>query len=77
MPGIIGPVTRGDLQYAAMWKVAQRMTKKPVKFGTIGPELVAFAVQDKHYKSVKDRILRDHRRAERGAARRSPTPAVR
>ena len=57
MPGINGPVTRGDLQYAAMWKVAQRMTKKPVKFGTIGPELVAFAVQDKHYKSMKDRIL--------------------
>ena len=57
MPGINGPVTRGDLQYAAMWKVAQRMTKKPVKFGTIGPELVAFAVQDRHYKSIKDRIL--------------------
>ena len=57
MPGINGPVTRGDLQYAALWKVAQRMTKKPVKFGTIGPELVAFAVTDKHYKSVKDRIL--------------------
>jgi 5-methyltetrahydropteroyltriglutamate--homocysteine methyltransferase len=57
MPGIVGPVTRGDLQYAAMWKVAQRMTKKPVKFGTIGPELVAFAVTDKYYKSVKDRIL--------------------
>ena len=57
MPGINGPVSRGDLQYTAMWKVAQRMTKKPVKFGTIGPELVAFAVQDKHYKSIKDRIL--------------------
>jgi len=57
MPGINGPVTRGDLQYAAMWKVAQRMTGKPVKFGTIGPELVAFAVKDAHYKSVKDRIL--------------------
>src|ERR1051325_8255756 len=56
MPGIAGPVTRGDLQYAAMFKVAQRMTKKPVKFGTIGPELVAFAVQDRHYKSIKDRI---------------------
>ena len=28
-----------------------------MKFGTIGPELVAFAVQDKYYKSVKDRIL--------------------
>jgi len=57
MPGISGPVTRGDLQYAAMFKVAQRMTKKPVKFGTIGPELVAFAVQDRHYKSIKDRIF--------------------
>ncbi|MEJ2375375.1 MAG: cobalamin-independent methionine synthase II family protein [Pseudolabrys sp.] len=57
MPGIAGPVTRGELQYAAMWKVAQRMTKKPVKFGTIGPELVAFAVQDRHYKTLKDRIL--------------------
>jgi 5-methyltetrahydropteroyltriglutamate--homocysteine methyltransferase len=57
MPGIGGPVTRGDLQYAAMWKTAQRLTRKPVKFGTIGPELVAFAVSDRYYKSVKDRIL--------------------
>jgi len=57
MPSIVGPVGRGDLQYAAMWKTAQRMTKKPVKFGTIGPELVAFAVSDHHYPNVKDRIL--------------------
>ncbi len=57
MSGIVGPVGRGDLQYAAMWKAAQRMTKKPVKFGTIGPELVAFAVTDRHYKSIRDRIL--------------------
>ncbi len=33
------------------------MTSKPVKFGTIGPELVAFAVTDDYYKSIKDRIL--------------------
>jgi 5-methyltetrahydropteroyltriglutamate--homocysteine methyltransferase len=57
MPGIAGPVTRGDLQYAAMWKTSQRLTKKPVKFGTIGPELVAFAVSDNYYKNIKDRIL--------------------
>jgi 5-methyltetrahydropteroyltriglutamate--homocysteine methyltransferase len=57
MAGISGPVTRGDLQYAAMWKTAQRRTKKPVKFGTIGPELVAFAVADRHYKSIRDRIM--------------------
>ena len=51
------PVTRGELQYAAIWKVAQRLTRKPVKFGTIGPELVAFAVEDRHYKTIRDRIL--------------------
>ncbi len=46
MPRIVGPVGRGDLQYVEMWKAAQRMTSKPVKFGTVTPELVAFAVQD-------------------------------
>jgi 5-methyltetrahydropteroyltriglutamate--homocysteine methyltransferase len=57
MPKITGPVGRGKLQYTAMWKASQRLTNRPVKFGTIGPELVAFAVRDTHYKSVKDRIL--------------------
>jgi 5-methyltetrahydropteroyltriglutamate--homocysteine methyltransferase len=57
MPSIVGPVGRGELQYAAMWKAAQRMTKRPVKFGTIGPELLAFAVADHHYKNIRDRIL--------------------
>src|SRR3990167_4868836 len=57
MPSITGPVGRGELQYTAMWKTAQRLTKKPVKFGTITPELVAFAVADHHYENVRDRIL--------------------
>jgi 5-methyltetrahydropteroyltriglutamate--homocysteine methyltransferase len=56
MPSIVGPVGRGDMQYATMWKSAQRLTHKPVKFGTVTPELVAFAVQDFHYKDVRDRI---------------------
>ncbi len=57
MPSVVGPIERGDLQYTAMWKTAQRLTKKPVKFGTIAPELVAFAVADSHYPGVKERIL--------------------
>ena len=57
MPSIVGPVGRGDMQYAEMWKAAQRLTEKPVKFGTVTPELVAFAVQDLHYKSLPDRIM--------------------
>jgi len=57
MPAIVGPVGRGNLQYAEIWKVAQRLTGKPVKFGTVTPELVAFAVQDSHYKTLPERIM--------------------
>ena len=57
MPTLVGPVSRGEMQYAEMFKAAQRMTEKPVKFGTVTPELVAFAVQDEHYKSLPDRIM--------------------
>jgi 5-methyltetrahydropteroyltriglutamate--homocysteine methyltransferase len=54
-PRIVGPIGRGNLQYAAMWKVAQRMTRKPVKFGTILPELLAASVADDHYKDPIER----------------------
>ena len=57
MPAIVGPVGRGRLQYAELWKVAQRFTTKPVKFGTVTPELVAFAVQDRYYKDLPERIM--------------------
>jgi 5-methyltetrahydropteroyltriglutamate--homocysteine methyltransferase len=57
MPKIVGPVGRGELQYAELYKAAQRMTAKPVKFGTVTPELVAFAVQDTHYKDLPSRIM--------------------
>src|SRR5512145_1935019 len=56
MPKIVGPVGRGEMQYAELFKAAQRLTHKPVKFGTVTPELVAFAVQDEHYKSLPERI---------------------
>ncbi len=57
MPKIVGPLGPGEMQYAEIWKAAQRLTKKPVKFGTVTPELVAFAVQDEHYKDLPSRIL--------------------
>lgn len=56
MPKLVGPVTRGEMQYAEIFKAAQRLTTKPVKFGTVTPELVAFAVQDEHYKDIPERI---------------------
>jgi 5-methyltetrahydropteroyltriglutamate--homocysteine methyltransferase len=45
------------MQYTEIWKTAQRLTTKPVKFGTVTPELVAFAVQDEHYKDLPERIM--------------------
>jgi 5-methyltetrahydropteroyltriglutamate--homocysteine methyltransferase len=35
MPVITGPISRGNLQYTAMWKAAQRFTTRPVKFGAV------------------------------------------
>jgi 5-methyltetrahydropteroyltriglutamate--homocysteine methyltransferase len=57
MPPLVGPVGRGNLQYTAMWKAAQRITERPVKFGSVSAEIISFAVQDRHYKSVPDRMF--------------------
>ncbi|MDB6089683.1 MAG: methionine synthase, vitamin-B12 independent [Gammaproteobacteria bacterium] len=57
MPDLVGPVGRGTLQYTAIWKAAQRLTTRPVKFGTITPELIAMAVRDLHYKDLRTAIL--------------------
>src|SRR5271163_1212442 len=55
LPRIVGPVGPGNLQYTAMWKTAQRLTTKPVKFGTILPELLAASVIDEYYKDPVER----------------------
>jgi 5-methyltetrahydropteroyltriglutamate--homocysteine methyltransferase len=57
MPRIVGPVGPGELQYAELWKTAQRLTTRPVKFGTVTPELIAFAVQDAYYRDLPSRIM--------------------
>jgi 5-methyltetrahydropteroyltriglutamate--homocysteine methyltransferase len=57
MPDLVGPVSRGNLQYTATWKAAQRLTTRPVKFGTITPELIAMAVRDLHYKDLRKAIM--------------------
>ena len=57
MPPIIGPIGRGDLQYTQMWKAAQRLTTKPVKFGTITPDLLANAVDDQYYTDPVERLM--------------------
>src|SRR5690348_4330719 len=40
-----------------MWRVAQRKTKKPVKYGTNTPELLAMCLVDEYYKDPVERTL--------------------
>ncbi|HEY5898452.1 MAG TPA: cobalamin-independent methionine synthase II family protein [Burkholderiales bacterium] len=57
MPDLVGPVGRGNLHYTSIWKAAQRLTTKAVKFGTITPELIAMSVRDQHYGDLRKTIL--------------------
>ena len=57
MPRVVGPIGRGDLQYTAMWKTAQRLTAKPVKFGTVTPDILSAAVDDQYYSDPIDRMM--------------------
>ncbi len=57
MPRVVGPIGRGDLQYTAMWKTAQRLTARPVKFGTVTPDILSAAVDDSYYKDPFDRMM--------------------
>jgi 5-methyltetrahydropteroyltriglutamate--homocysteine methyltransferase len=50
LPHVTGEVKRGALEYARVWKVAQRMTRRPVKFGAISGQMLATGVNDRHYR---------------------------
>src|SRR5262249_33836798 len=56
-PRIGGPLGPATLQSAPMWKVAQRLPTRPVKFGTILPELLAASAADSHYKDPVERTM--------------------
>jgi 5-methyltetrahydropteroyltriglutamate--homocysteine methyltransferase len=57
LPDCVGPIGRGDLQYAALWKAAQRLTERPVKFGTITAERIAFTIRDRYYNDQRALIM--------------------
>ncbi len=46
-------LTRGPLEYSAIWQVAQRLTDKPVKFGAICAPGIAGMLWDEHYHDDK------------------------
>ena len=50
-------LTRGPLEYAELWQVAQRLTDRPVKFGAICAPALASMLWDEFYKDDKALIL--------------------
>lgn len=57
-PAIAGGKLRGGpLQYAALYKVAQRFSARPVKFGSISAQTMTKMIANKHYGSDHELIL--------------------
>lgn len=54
LPRVVGKVARGPLQYTQLWKLAQGLTTKPVKFGTITPEIIGTSVEDDYYRDRRE-----------------------
>ncbi|MGH7346277.1 MAG: hypothetical protein ACREK4_15285, partial [Candidatus Rokuibacteriota bacterium] len=56
MPRCVAKIERGPLQYTPLWKVAQGLTARPLKFGTVTPELIGTSVANDFYPSQAEMI---------------------
>ncbi|KYF73859.1 hypothetical protein BE17_07050 [Sorangium cellulosum] len=52
-----GPVGRGGLEYARVWKAAQRLTSRPMKFGTCCGQLLEVVVLNQHYANRRELLF--------------------
>ncbi|MGH7059643.1 MAG: hypothetical protein ACREFH_04580, partial [Stellaceae bacterium] len=50
-------LSRGALEYAALWQIAQRLSDRPVKFGTICAPGVASMLWNQHYPDDRGMVL--------------------
>ena len=58
MPSLVeGAIGRGRLQYDAIWKVAQRQTRKPIKMGSCCAQMMEKSVVNRYYKRREDTIM--------------------
>jgi 5-methyltetrahydropteroyltriglutamate--homocysteine methyltransferase len=56
-PQVVGPVQAGSLQYAAVWKVAQKLTDRPVKFGSCCGQMIERQAKNRFYKDRQEAIF--------------------
>jgi 5-methyltetrahydropteroyltriglutamate--homocysteine methyltransferase len=50
-------LSRGPLEYAALWQIAQRLSDRPVKFGAICAPALASMLWNQHYPDDKAMVL--------------------
>lgn len=56
-PRVTGPVDAGNLEYDVVWKIAQSLSKKPVKFGACSAQLIDMLVVNEFYKNREETIM--------------------
>jgi 5-methyltetrahydropteroyltriglutamate--homocysteine methyltransferase len=56
-PKVVGPIGAGGLQYDAVWKVAQRLSTRPVKMGSCCGQMLDRQSIGGFYKNRRDQLL--------------------
>jgi 5-methyltetrahydropteroyltriglutamate--homocysteine methyltransferase len=57
-PSVVGArIEAGPLEYAALFRVAQRFSERPVKFGAISAQLLAKMLVNRHYATERELIV--------------------
>jgi 5-methyltetrahydropteroyltriglutamate--homocysteine methyltransferase len=56
-PHVVGPLGAGTLQYDAVWKVAQRLTGKPVKLGSCSGQMLDRQAVNRFYKDRRESVM--------------------
>ena len=56
-PAVTDDVTRGPLHFTAIWKTAQKMTRNPVKFGSISATCLPMMLWNEHYESDHELVM--------------------
>jgi 5-methyltetrahydropteroyltriglutamate--homocysteine methyltransferase len=57
MPRAVDTIGRGTLQYTYLWKLAQGMTARPLKFGTIVPDILGTSLGNDFYKTPQELLF--------------------
>ncbi|HTV28851.1 MAG TPA: cobalamin-independent methionine synthase II family protein [Xanthobacteraceae bacterium] len=56
-PVVTDELRRGPLEYSAIWKAAQKLSERPIKFGTISAQCLVRMMWNEFYTSERDLIL--------------------